>query len=146
MLLFQAIYWILGFIYTATNNFASCFSLWSNKLMVWHNLGTYEVTWRHPSPAEFRHLRFKYHHGVRTIKCGNVTATVSFKSFHKSYRLYSDTSFKRSSVEILLLSCLYNGENLESLSTFPWLSLNTDLKENNSYSGWYQSLFIELCF
>ena len=40
-------------------------------------------------------------------------------------------------VEILLLSCLYSGENLESLFIFPWLSLNTGLKENNIYSVWY---------
>lgn len=44
------------------------------------------------------------------------------------YLLYSDTSLIRSSVEILLLSCLKRGENRDSLSSAPWLSLNTDLQ------------------
>lgn len=43
------------------------------------------------------------------------------------YRLYSAISLIKSSMEILLLSCLNKGENRESLSTFPWLSLNTGL-------------------
>lgn len=34
----------------------------------------------------------------------------------------------RSSVEILLLSCLKSGEKRDSLSSAPWLSLKTDLK------------------
>lgn len=43
------------------------------------------------------------------------------------YLLYSVMSLSRSSVEILLLSCLKSGENRDSRSTVPWLSLNTDL-------------------
>lgn len=45
-----------------------------------------------------------------------------------SYLLYSDTSLIRSSVEILLLSCLKSGEKRDSRSSAPWLSLNTDLE------------------
>lgn len=45
------------------------------------------------------------------------------------YLLYSVMSLSRSSVEILLLSCLKRGENRDSRSTMPWLSLNTDLKK-----------------
>lgn len=41
--------------------------------------------------------------------------------------LYSDTSFMRSSTEILLLSCLKSGEKRDSRSNAPWLSLKTDL-------------------
>lgn len=48
--------------------------------------------------------------------------------------LYSDTSFTRSSTEILLLSCLKSGEKRDSLSNAPWLSLKTDLRGDNWFS------------
>lgn len=44
------------------------------------------------------------------------------------YLLNSDTSLIKSSVEILLLSCLKRGEKRDSRSSAPWLSLNTDLQ------------------
>lgn len=50
------------------------------------------------------------------------------KSQALSYLLYSVTSLIRSSMEILLLSCLKSGEKRDSLSSAPWLSLNTDLE------------------
>lgn len=40
----------------------------------------------------------------------------------------SASSLMRSSVEILLLSCRYSGENLPSMSKLPWASLNTCLE------------------
>lgn len=49
------------------------------------------------------------------------------QAYSMPYLLYSDTSLIRSSVEILLLSCLKRGEKRDSLSSAPWLSLNTDL-------------------
>lgn len=45
--------------------------------------------------------------------------------------LMSASSLRRSSVEILLLSCRCSGENLPSMSKLPWASLNTCLERHS---------------
>ncbi len=52
------------------------------------------------------------------------------------YLLYSVMSLMRSSEETLLLSCLKSGEKRLSLSTVPWLSLNTDLEYTDGRHVW----------